>query len=64
MKWDDQMRVFVLSAAIRHWMHHYYKEGKPVISDNTFDLMYRELERLERKIGHKAYDSPTKTPGS
>ena len=63
MKWDDSLKIFVLSAAIRWWMYKYYNQY-PVISDNTFDTMYRELEKLERKKGHVAYDSPTVTPGS
>jgi len=60
--WKDSFKIFVLSAAIKYWMHLYYK-GTPVISDNTFDLAYRELQRLERQAGSVAHDSPTKTPG-
>lgn len=63
MKWDDSVRITILSAAIRYWMHMYYQK-EPVISDETFDLMYRELERLEKKEGHVRNNSPTLYPGS
>ena len=60
--WKDSFKIFVLSAAVKYFMHLYY-QGNPEISDNTFDLIYRELERLEKKVGSVAHDSPTKRPG-
>ena len=62
MKWDNHIKITVLSAAIRYWMRVYY-EGHPVISDNTFDVFYKELQNLERTEKHVREDSPTKTPG-
>ncbi len=60
--WKDSFKIFVLSGAIRYHMHLYYS-GKPEISDNTFDLIYRELQQLEKKVGAVANDSPTRTAG-
>jgi len=60
--WTTNVKITVLSAAIRYWMHKYYS-GEPVIEDNSFDLFYRELERLEKAEGHVRHDSPTKQPG-
>ena len=60
--WNETFKKFVLAGAIRYHMHLYYS-GKPEISDNSFDVIYRELQRLEKKTGHTAYDSPTKSPG-
>jgi len=60
--WTTHVKITVLSAAIRYWMHKYYS-GVPVIEDNSFDLFYRELQRLERTEGHVRHDSPTKKPG-
>ena len=62
MKWDNNIKITILSAAIRYWMHTYY-DGKPVIEDNSFDVFYRELQRLEKDEGHVRHDSPTTKPG-
>ncbi len=62
MKWNDNLRIFVLSAAIKYWQHMYYQKQE-VIGDNTFDVMYKELVNLERKVGHSVHDSPTQNPG-
>jgi len=60
--WTNSTKITILSAAIKYWMHKYY-DGNPVIEDGTFDIFYRELERLEKVEGHVRHDSPTKTAG-
>lgn len=62
MKWDNHIKVTVLSAAIRWWMHTYYQK-EPVIEDNSFDVFYKELQNLERTEKHVRHDSPTRYPG-
>lgn len=61
--WDDRFKIFVLMAAVRWFNHVYYEKDGNEISDNTYDLLYRELQRLEAKNGGAYDSSPTQTPG-
>jgi DNA ligase (NAD+) len=53
-----------LRAELHDHNHLYYNLAKPVISDKEFDVLMKELEKLERS--HPEFDddlSPTKRPG-
>lgn len=59
---DGTFKISILSAAIRYYMHLYYL-GTPEITDATFDLLYKELQMLEKRKGYTRPDSPTQSPG-
>ena len=40
-----------LAAELQRHNHLYYVEAKPVISDQEYDRLYRELADLEKAIG-------------
>jgi DNA ligase (NAD+) len=49
-----------LANEIRDYQFRYYVLDKPIISDGEFDLLFRELEKLEKKYPlYKEADSPT-----
>ena len=63
MRWTDSIKVFVLRDAIRHHQRLYYR-GTPDVSDNTFDLLMKELKSLEKRNPNLVtHDSPTQVPG-
>ena len=45
-----------LRRQINDHNHSYYVENAPTISDQDFDMLLKELERLERE--HPEYDDP------
>jgi DNA ligase (NAD+) len=61
---DLSARVEELRAAIRYHQHRYYILDDPEISDQEFDVLFQELQRLEAE--HPALrtdDSPTQRVG-
>lgn len=61
----DLNRLKELYAAIRWHDEQYYLLNKPAISDQQYDMLYRELVDLENKYPeHVLKNSPTKKPGS
>ncbi len=57
-------KIAKLSASLHHHNRLYYLEDQPEISDQTFDLMMKELEELEKEFPHlKLSDSPTQRVG-
>ena len=61
---DIQARIKELRGAIEYHNKRYYDEDAPVISDYEYDMMLRELKRLERENPELASpESPTKHVG-
>lgn len=57
-------RVSELSGQLEHHNHLYYVEAKPVISDQDFDFLMKELEALEKQFPDLASpNSPTRRVG-
>jgi DNA ligase (NAD+) len=60
MSTDPQQRLNELRAAIRHHEERYYIDNAPEISDEEFDRLLHELERLEAEYPDLVTaDSPT-----
>lgn len=62
---DIKRKIDDLRYAINRHNHKYYVENSPEISDREFDMLLKELERLERE--YPEYDdplSPTRRVGS
>ena len=58
-------RIEELRKIIKDHRDHYYKHSKSLISDQEFDSLYSELEKLEQDNSHLINsDSPTQTVGS
>ncbi len=59
-----QMKLDSLRKTIEHHNYLYYVEAKPEISDFEYDILYRELEELERQHPHLIVPlSPTQKVG-
>lgn len=57
-------RIAELTALLNKYTYHYYVLSESLISDQDFDLLLKELERLEQQFPHLAdSDSPTKKVG-
>lgn len=61
----DQERIYTLREQLHEHNHRYYVMNSPIISDQEFDLMMHELQRLEA-LHPDLYDanSPTMRVGS
>lgn len=62
---DTEQRIRALRDELNRHNHNYYVLNAPEISDRDFDMMMKELERLE--AAHPEYDdplSPTRRVGS
>src|SRR6266545_6381520 len=60
MSTDPQQQLNELRAAIRHHEERYYIHNEPEISDEEFDRLLHELERLEAEYPDLVTaDSPT-----
>ena len=58
-----QARHQELAAEIRRHDHLYYVQARPVISDQEYDRLYRELADLEKEFpatGHAGFAHPTR----
>lgn len=61
---DPKKRIAALRDEIRYHEHKYYVEAAPEISDFEFDILYKELERLEKAHPELITpDSPTQRVG-
>jgi DNA ligase (NAD+) len=59
-----RLRIEELSTSLEEHNHRYYVLNEPIISDQAFDLLLKELENLERDFPQFASDSsPTKRVG-
>lgn len=56
-------RIQFLTAELNRHNHRYYVLDSPEISDFDFDMLLKELERLEKETGHVEPDSPTQRVG-
>ena len=58
-------RVEQLTQELREHNHRYYNESEPTVSDREYDLLFRELQRLEKEYPELAkLDSPTQRVGA
>ena len=48
MSSDPAARIAELTAELEKHNRLYYMEAKPLISDREYDVLYRELQDLER----------------
>ena len=62
---DDKQRITQLRRELHEHNHRYYVENQPSISDQEFDMLMHELQRLE-ELHPELYDasSPTQRVGS
>ena len=61
---EAQKRHALLAAEIRQHDNAYYVEAKPTISDHEYDLLFRELQELEKHFPELASsESPTQRVG-
>ena len=61
---DAKQRHAELSAEIRRHDHAYYVEGRQVISDREYDLLFRDLQELEKNFPDLITpESPTQRVG-
>jgi len=64
MEFDIEKRINELRRLINYHNHKYYVEDDPEISDHEYDMLYRELEELERQRPDLITDdSPTQRVG-
>lgn len=62
---DPKKRIQSLSDEIKYHDHRYYVLSDPEITDLEYDMLYKELERLEKDFPEFVLaDSPTKRVGS
>lgn len=60
-----QARMEALAQELREHNHLYYNEANPLISDEEYDTLFRELKRLEELHPElRAEDSPTQRVGA
>ncbi len=65
MKSEVKRRITELIGEIRYHDHRYYILSDPEITDLEYDMLYKELERLERENPDLVQpDSPTRRVGS
>ncbi|MDZ5812299.1 NAD-dependent DNA ligase LigA [Halorubrum sp. AD140] len=60
---DAAEQASLLRAAVREHDHRYYVQADPLISDETYDRLYRRLEELEEAFDLSTEDSPTRRVG-
>ncbi|MFI5221814.1 MAG: NAD-dependent DNA ligase LigA [Bacteroidia bacterium] len=61
---DAKIKIDKLTGELKTHNYRYYVLSQPTISDTEFDLMLKELEKLEEEFPHLAHtDSPTKKIG-
>lgn len=62
---DPRKRIQQLSDELKYHDHRYYVLSDPEITDLEYDMLYKELERLERENPELVLpDSPTRRVGS
>ena len=61
---EVQARIQELSDKLRYYNHKYYQESTSEISDYEFDMLLKELQKLEEEHPeYKLPDSPTQRVG-
>jgi len=62
---NPEKRIFEIREMINEHNHRYYVLNDPIISDNEYDILFKELESLE-KINPECFDaqSPTQRVGA
>jgi DNA ligase (NAD+) len=62
---DPKKRIQDLEEQVRYHQHLYYVKNQPEIPDKDFDMLFKELQKLEEKYPELASaNSPTKQIGS
>lgn len=62
---EARERIAALRAELRHHAHLYYVEARPEVSDEEYDILYRELANLEARFPElRTEDSPTQRVGA
>lgn len=61
---DKIIRLKELRELIEKYNYHYYQLNESIISDYEYDLLYKELEQLEKEIGLQENNSPTSLVGN
>jgi len=56
-------RICELVTKLNQWRHEYFNLNAPTVSDEVYDRMLDELERLEQNTGILMSNSPTQTVG-
>ncbi|HOP50898.1 MAG TPA: NAD-dependent DNA ligase LigA [Ignavibacteriales bacterium] len=65
MKQDDKIkRIKELKELIEKYNYHYYVLNESLISDYEYDLLLKELEKLENELNIEDKESPTQKVGS
>ena len=61
---DATKRIDELRAQVRYHAHRYHVLDDPIISDDAYDALYRELQELEAAHPELiSFDSPTQRVG-
>ena len=63
MEQTSTERIRELVAKLNQWRHEYYNLNAPTVSDEVYNRLYDELERLEQNTGILMSNSPTQTVG-
>ena len=62
---SDKARIRALSLQLNEYSHHYYVLDSPIVSDATYDQLFRELQQLEQDHPECRYStSPTQRVGA
>lgn len=65
MKQDDKIkRIKELKELIEKYNYHYYVLNESLVSDYEYDLLLKELEKLENELNIEDKESPTQKVGS
>jgi len=57
------VRVRELTDQLNRYRNEYYNFDAPSVSDEVYDRLFDELERLEQETGCRMSNSPTQTVG-
>ena len=56
-------KITKLTAQLNQYRHEYYNLNAPSVSDEVYDRLYDELQKLESESGFSMSDSPVRTVG-
>lgn len=63
MEQTSYKRVRELTDLLNRYRHEYYNLNEPTVTDEVYDQLYDELEKLEESTGIRMSNSPTQTVG-
>ena len=65
MNYEDKRKIYLDKIKlISNYNKHYYDKDKPIVSDQIFDLLKKDIIDLEKKFNFlKSKNSPTKVVG-